>query len=161
MTASLEIVHLRPGHATLLAELFAIIAADQRCSRFHPHPFTQAEAARICNHRGNDRYLALRTEERLLAYGLLRGWDEGFAIPSLGIYVVPELRGSGAARLLMEHLHLTAQLSGAKRIRIKVYPDNILAQRLYLSLGYCFSDLRETDQLVGILDLSHESSGAH
>lgn len=161
MTVSLEILHLRPGHATLLAELFAVIAADKRGGRFHPHPFTQAEAARICSYRGNDRYLALRADDRFLAYGMLRGWDEGFSIPSLGIYVMPELCGSGASRLLMEHLHLTARLSGAKQIRLKVYPDNISAQRLYLSLGYRFSDLRETDQLVGILDLSRESSGAH
>lgn len=153
MTVRLEIVSLRPGHATLLAELFAVIAADPGSRRFHPHPFTALEAAHICGYRRDDRYLALRTDERFFAYGFLRGWDDGFSVPSLGIYVAPELRGSGAPRLLMEHLHLLARLSGAKQIRLKVYPDNLSAHKLYLSLGYRFSDLLEADQLVGTLEL--------
>ncbi|MGY3581606.1 ribosomal-protein-alanine N-acetyltransferase [Bradyrhizobium sp. USDA 4341] len=153
MTANLEIINPRPGHTLLLADLFAVIAADPLSRRFHPHPFTPAEAARICSYRGKDRYLVLRADDRFLGYGMLRGWDAGFSVPSLGIYVVPELRTTGAARLLMEHLHLTARLSGAKQVRLKVYPDNIAAHRLYLALGYCFSDLHDTDQLVGILEL--------
>ena len=150
----MEILHLRPVHATPLAEFFARIAADPVSSHFHPHPFTTTEADRICNHSGQDRYLALRVDDRFLAYGMLRGWDEGYAVPSLGIYVAPELRGSGAARLMMEHLHLTARLSGAKRIRLKVYPDNLPAHRLYVSLGYQFPDpAGQEGQLVGFIEV--------
>lgn len=155
MTISAEMLHLRPVHVALLANLFARIAADPLSRRFHPHPFTAHDADRICNHRGQDRFLALRVEDRLLAYGMLRGWDEGFSIPSLGIYVAPELRGSGAARLMMEHLHLIARLSGAERIRLKVYQDNLAAYKLYVSFGYCFPDPAGPDgQRIGILDLS-------
>ncbi|PDT64981.1 GNAT family N-acetyltransferase [Bradyrhizobium ottawaense] len=153
MSVSVEILDARPGHVTLLAELFAIIAADPSSRRFHPHPFTQADAARICSYHGNDRYVVLRVDDRFLAYGLLRGWDEGYAAPSLGIFVAPELRRRGASRLLMEHLHLVARLSGATQIRLKVYPDNISALKLYLSLGYRFSELLEAGQLVGTLEL--------
>ncbi len=154
MTVKPEILHLRPAHAALLADLFARIAADPLSSRFHPHPFTTIEADRICNYSGQDKYLALRVDDRLLAYGMLRGWDTGFLVPSLGIYVAPELRGSGAARLLMEQLHQTARLSGAKRIRLKVYPDNLPAYKLYVSLGYHFSDPAGQDsQIVGMLEL--------
>ena len=96
----------------------------------------------------------MRVDDRFQAYGMLRGWDEGFSVPSLGIYVAQELRGSGAARLMMEHLHVTARLSGAKRIRLKVYPDNLPAYKLYVSLGYQFPDPPgDEDQLVGILEV--------
>lgn len=155
MTVSLEMLHLRPVHAGLLADLFGRIALDSLASRFHPHPFTPADATRICNHIGQDRYLALQVDDRFFAYGMLRGWDEGFSVPSLGIYVAPELRGSGASRLMMEHLHLIARLSGAEKIRLKVYPENLPAYKLYMSLGYCFPDpAGQAEQILGILDLS-------
>jgi len=151
----LEIIVLRPDHVTLLAELFARISADPLSGRFHPHPFSGAEADRICNHQGHDRYLALRANDRFLAYGMLRGWDEGFSVPSLGIYVAPELRGSGASRLITEHLHLPARLSCAMRIPVRVYSENVSAYNFYLSLGYRFSDpVGEAGQLVGFLELS-------
>ncbi|WP_424578938.1 GNAT family N-acetyltransferase [Bradyrhizobium sp. USDA 241] len=150
----MEILVLRPDYAPMLTELFGRIAADPLGGHFHPHPFTAAEADRICNYGGRDRYLALRVNNQFLAYGMLRGWDEGFSVPSLGIYVAQELRGSGASRLMMEHLHLTARLSGAKRIRLKVYPENVSACKLYVSLGYQFSDpVAEAEQLVGFLEL--------
>jgi GNAT superfamily N-acetyltransferase len=158
MTVKLEILHLRPGHSALLAELFSRIAADPLSNRFHPHPFTATDAERISSYHGLDRYMALRIDHRLFAYGMLRGWDEGFSVPSLGIYVAPELRGSGAARLMMQHLHLTARLSGADRIRLKVHADNLPAYKLYLSLGYHFPEPADhIGQLIGVLELSGSS----
>lgn len=154
MTVALEVLHLRPAHFELLAELFECIAADPLSNHFHPHPFTADAASRICNYTGQDRYLALRIDDRLLAYGMLRGWDEGFSVPSLGIYVLPEVRGSGAARLLMEHLHVTARLSGAKQIRLKVYRENLPAYKLYTSLGYHFLDFSDQQgQIIGMLEV--------
>lgn len=151
MTARLEIVIPRSEHARPLSELFARIAIDPLSSRFHPHPFNMAEADRVCDHAGQDKYLALRLDERLIAYGLLRGWDEGFSVPSLGIYVEPEFHGSGAARLMMAHLHLTARLSGSQQIRLKVYSNNLPAYKLYVALGYDFSGpTDEGGQLVGV-----------
>ncbi|NGZ08154.1 MAG: GNAT family N-acetyltransferase [Nitrospira sp. LK70] len=154
MTASTELLQLRPEHGPMLLDLFSIIAADPESRHFHPHPFTAVEADRICGHGGLDRYFALKVNDRLLAYGMLRGWDEGFLVPSIGIYVAPELRGSGAAQLMMQFMHLTARLSGAKQIRLKVYPSNQVAFAFYTSLGYRFPKQGGQDvQLVGTLDL--------
>jgi GNAT superfamily N-acetyltransferase len=154
MTVRLEILHLGPDHVELLAELFARIVTDPLSSRFHPHPFSTPEAERICHYRGQDRYLVLRVDDRFQAYGMLRGWDQGFSVPSLGIYVAPECRGLGASRVMMEHLHLTARLSGVKRICLKVYPDNLSAYKLYVSLGYHFAEpASQESQLVGVLEV--------
>lgn len=154
MTASAELLKLRPEHRPMLIDLFSIIAADPESRHFNPHPFTAVEADRICGHGGLDRYFALKVNDRLLAYGMLRGWDEGFLVPSLGIYVAPELRGSGAAQSMMHFMHLVARLSGAKQIRLKVYPSNQAAFALYTLLGYRFSQQVGQDvQLVGTLEL--------
>ncbi|MFQ3592772.1 MAG: GNAT family N-acetyltransferase [Gemmataceae bacterium] len=137
-----------------LAEFFSQLtqAGDNRF--FHPHPFTSQEAQRIVSYTGRDLYLVANDGPRIIAYGLLRGWDAGFEVPSLGIAVHPAERGSGVARAFMIYLHAAARRQGATRVRLKVYPDNAAAKRLYESLGYVFTDQSPDGQLVGIYDLS-------
>ena len=153
MTVAVDILCLAPAHTVTLGRFFARVANDPRSSHFHPHPFSDLEAERICNYVGNDKYVGLRCDGDFFGYGMLRGWDEGFTVPSLGIYIAPELRGTGAARLLMQYLHLIARLSGATHVRLKVYRENATAYRLYESLGYLFTDSDESTQLVGKLSL--------
>lgn len=154
VTHTPEIFLLRPENSEALTELFTAIAADPVSSFFHPHPFTEKDSVRICHYQGLDRYFGLSVDGKLLGYGMLRGWDEGFADPALGIYLLPELRRTGAGKLLMQHLHLASHLSGASRIRLKVYPDNASALRLYQAMGYRFDNSIDKDgQLLGIINL--------
>jgi FkbM family methyltransferase len=53
----------------------------------------------------------------------------------------------------MSHLHAEAARRGSPRVRLKVYPQNTAAVRLYESLGYRFAD-RTGGQWVGTLELS-------
>jgi len=46
---------------------------------------------------------------------MLRGWDEGYETPSLGIAVHPDARGLGLARTFMGFLHAAASFQGAAR----------------------------------------------
>jgi ribosomal protein S18 acetylase RimI-like enzyme len=134
-----------------LAEFFSSIGeADARW--FHPHPFDAAEARKIAAYSGKDLYFVLVDGNRVLSYGMLRGWDEGFTIPSLGIIVAAEARGKGVARLTMQLLHFAARRRGAPKIRLKVYEGNVQAVALYRSLGYQFAN-KEAEQVVGFLDL--------
>ena len=75
---------------------------------------------------------------QVLSYGMLRGWDEGYEIPSLGILVRADVRGAGLGDLTMRLLHLAARRRGARRIRLTVYERNHRAISLYVSLGYKF-----------------------
>lgn len=150
--AHLRIAPVGAGDAALLAGLFARIQADPAAARFHPHPFTADEAAKRAAYRGLDLYAVMAIGDEPVGYGLLRGWDDGYAVPSLGICIVEEHRGSGAGRALMEYLHLAAKLRGAPAIRLKVYQDNERARRLYEALGYRFASEPEHGQLVGRLE---------
>lgn len=144
---------LRPADEAVLAAFFGQIAADPTATGFHPHPFTAAEAARITGHRGRDMYLGLFLDGGAMGgYGMLRGWDAGYAIPSLGIYLAPQARGRGLSGTMMQALHRAAADLGASRVRLKVYPANAAALGLYRRLGYAFSG-EEAGQLVGMLDL--------
>jgi [ribosomal protein S18]-alanine N-acetyltransferase len=122
---------------------------------FYPHPLTADEAARICAYSGNDCYYLLIENEDVIGYGILRGWDEGYEIPSLGIAIDPRLQGGGLGRFLMGFLHLAASRRGAERVRLKVFENNLQAVALYRSIGYQF----ETDRRgisVGFLTLNNQ-----
>jgi ribosomal protein S18 acetylase RimI-like enzyme len=157
-TESLHVEPLSPRWTHALASLFTALDAAGDARFFHPHPLTPDHAARLC-HRpaGAADYYGLATtgdpNAPALGYGLLRGWDEGFAVPSLGIAVHPAARGQGLSRVLMNHLHAEAARRGAPSIRLKVYPQNTAALRLYESLGYQFAD-RSGEQWVGTVELA-------
>ena len=126
-------------------------AGDDR--HFHPHPLTDDEAKRRAEYSGKDLYYVLVEGDTVFGYGMLRGWDEGYEVPSLGIVIHPSVRGTGLGELFMLFLHIVARRRGANKVRLKVHPDNTAAVALYRKLGYTFQT-EEAEQLVGFLDLS-------
>ena len=148
----LEFRRLDPTLGAGLAAFFGTLTARGDDRWFHPHPLTPGEAERLCAYRGGDLYYAAAAGGRVLAYGLLRGWDEGYAVPSLGVAVHPDARGAGLARAFMSFLHAAAAVRGAERVRLRVYPDNAPARRLYERLGYRLEPAAD-GQLLGHLQL--------
>jgi len=131
-----------------LAQFFGelVRADDERW--FHPHPLTRAYAQELGAYAGRDLYVLMVDERQVLGYGMLRGWDEGFEVPSLGIAISPAHTGRGLGRRMMEFLHEAAAKRGAKKIRLTVDESNLAAIRLYTSLGYTLIP-DESGRLVG------------
>lgn len=140
-----------PGDASALTELFSDI--DE--TFFRPHPFTEQEALRIAGRAGRDAYAILFDGQRPVAYGMLRGWEEGFDTPSLGIAVRNDAQGRGLGRLMMKHLHAEAGRRGATQVRLRVHHDNTRAKRLYESMGYEYAG-EDRGELVMLLVLHAE-----
>jgi [ribosomal protein S18]-alanine N-acetyltransferase len=119
---------------------------------FHPHPFTDEAVERLSRQGGRDVYCVLVEGGLVLGYGMLRGWDEGFDVPSLGIAIAPTARHQGLGGALMHFLHAVARRQGATRVRLRVDADNADALATYTALRYQFA-AREGPYLVGIVDL--------
>ena len=148
----LEIRLLSPDFLQELIRFYTSIEADQ--AYFHPHPFSEEYASQLIHYNGKDLYYVITNSDKMITgYGMLRGWDEGYKIPSLGIIVHPDWRGKGLGYLLMLFLHQAAKARGAEKIRLKVYPDNTQAVHVYQKLGYVFEDNLSDNQLVGYLTL--------
>lgn len=151
--ASLELCSLSPERApALLTFLRALKRAGQEAT-FHPHPFTKKHVDALSARPTKDIYLLALWRGRVIAYGMLRGWDEGYHVPSLGIAVHPLFQGRGIGQMMMCCLHAAAQLRNAPRIRLKVYPDNHSARALYKRVGYRITG-RERGQLVAHKELA-------
>jgi [ribosomal protein S18]-alanine N-acetyltransferase len=121
---------------------------------FKPHPFTEEAIERILLSASKDLYYVLVEGTEVLGYGMLRGWDEGYVIPSLGIAIHPRLRGVGLGRLFMQFLGAAAKCRGTKRIMLRVKAQNKKAAKLYESLGYEFCSEEDGGYRVGFLELS-------
>lgn len=65
------------------------------------------------------------------------------------LYVRPEYRGRGVARLLMSSAPRVARESDAVRLTLETSPANVAARRLYESLGY----MLERDMMHYALEL--------
>lgn len=138
MTAGLEIKRVDSETAPgLLAFLLKLQAADE-AGWFRPHPFSEATITALCSTAVLDLYYVLVIDRQVVGYGLLRGWDEGYDIPSLGIAIDADYRGLGLGSLTMNFLHSAALLRGAKRVRLRVAADNHVAIAVYAAMGYEF-----------------------
>lgn len=148
----LEIRRIGPEWADGLAAFFAAIREAGDC-HFRPHPFTPEFAQTLSCYQGMDLYYVLVGSSKVVGYGMLRGWDEGYQIPSLGIAIHPEYRGKHFGGLMMGFLHAAARFHGARRVRLKVYAENESALAMYRKLGYRFDLPMDKGQLVGVLEL--------
>lgn len=148
----LEYRRLTPQWRTGFGEFCRAIEAAGDTAYFSPHPFTAEVLDRLVLYSGRDLYYVAVEDAVVIGYGLLRGWDEGFAIPSLGIAIHPSVRSSGLGTSLMEFLHVAARRRQADRIRLRVHAGNLSAARLYRRLGYSFEP-PTGDYLVGFKDL--------
>jgi ribosomal protein S18 acetylase RimI-like enzyme len=151
----LEFRIARPEDEAGLAALFDQLDRVGDFANFHPHPLDAANAKRVAGYAGKDLYYIAVRGADVIGYGLLRGWDERYEVPSLGIAIAPGARGSGLGRAFMHFLHAAAQARGAPRVRLKVYPHNVAALTLYRSLGYAFDDT-DGDELIGLLPLQRD-----
>lgn len=142
-----------------LADFFAALVQAGDETYFHPHPLTTDAAARIVSYQGKDVYVVAMLDDEMVGYGMLRGWDEGYEVPSLGLAVAPQKRGMGVGEWLMGALHDLARSSGADRVRLSVSEENEPARRLYEHLGYEFSHPRDGVE-VGYFRLDRSSRAA-
>ena len=152
MREDLKYVAVSPFWVEKLEQFFKDIVANKDHVYFHPHPLTYETAKRVAIYKGDDLYFLQIKDNEIAGYAMLRGWDEGYTTPSLGIAMHPNFRNQGLGRDFMEFLHNQAKAKGATKVRLKVYLGNTGARNFYESLEYSFTD-EENSQLIGYCEL--------
>jgi GNAT superfamily N-acetyltransferase len=146
------IVVLKRAHLDQLKAFFEDLQDDpDGIKKFHPHPFSGAAAAKTVSYHGKDMYLATIENEEIIAYGMLRGWDEGFERPSLGVIVRPDKRNQGYGTKMIKKLVEVATQRKAPAVIFKIHKTNE-AVNLFERLGFHMEDYDNT-QFVGTMKL--------
>lgn len=138
---------IEPRHADRLAELFERNRVSRVTDMFDPFPLTGAEARRIALVPRRDAFYVATRNERLLGFSMLRGFDEGYAIPSFGIFVDHQSHGQGVGRELTAWTIEQARRRDCPALRLTVYVSNLTAHRLYESLGFVEQERQSVDRM--------------
>lgn len=149
----IECRRLDPQWRAGLGDFCQALEASGDSRMFHPHGFDDQALDQLVKYAGADLYYVMVAGSAVIGYGLLRGWDAGYAIPSLGIAVHPSWRRRGLGMAMMHFLHAAAAWRGAARVRLRVNRDNFAAKALYENLGYSF-EATEGEYHVGFKDLT-------
>jgi RimJ/RimL family protein N-acetyltransferase len=84
----------------------------------------------------DDLYWGLHWNGQLVGVVMLRGLDDGFAVPAFGVYIAQAHAGKGLSRLALEHATAFCRLSGREEIMLTVHPDHYRARALYERAGF-------------------------
>lgn len=137
MSSPIKGVSLQSLSSHTVTTIFEEIASSEvDVALFHPHPFTSKYARTLCESEGQDIYIFFLKNEEILGYGMLRGWDNGYKIPSLGIFIRKRYRGQGIAIQCMNLLHKKAIERKSTCIQLSVHKKNFIAIMLYKKCGY-------------------------
>ena len=146
----MEIRRLGYEHIDELVDLYKF--NKKEFDYFTPHPFTREVLTKIIEETVHDLYYVVIFNSTAIGYGMLRGMDEGYNVPSLGIAVDKAVYGTGVATTLMEFLEAISRLRGYKKMRLRVYTENTRAFHFYIKLGYTYEPY-DNESVLGFKEL--------
>ena len=138
MSEEIENVALRRLQQSDYAELLAFFQRNDTpevTRNFNPFPLNEKTARSICEER-LDLYFVAISQRQILGLSMLRGWSEGFSVPSFGILIDCSRIGRGLGRRMTEFTLMEAKAARCEQVRLSVYGSNARALQLYLSLGF-------------------------
>jgi ribosomal protein S18 acetylase RimI-like enzyme len=118
-----------------MADFFENNNVEEVTRHFHPFPLDTRWAKVISGQRGNDKYYIAVENNSVIGFGMLRGWDEGYEVPSLGVLVDLAHQNQGLGRHITSFL-LTEAKKVASAVRLSVDKSNNRAIGLYRSFGF-------------------------
>ncbi len=146
-----QIRKLEPGDAKGLGNLFQSLIENGDGGWFEPMTLDRAEAIKLCNIQPErDSYYVLINRDsraslwhdnmilgdKIVGFGMLRGWDIGHGFPFLAIAIHGDFQGKGYGDAFMRFLHRAARYSGATYVRLITWPENHRSIKLYEKHNY-------------------------
>ncbi len=112
---------------------------------FRAFPLNENTAGELLKPPRKDLFFIMEENGRFLAFSMLRGQDDGYDVPSFGIFVDWEHQRGGVGKRLSAWTFRWADQMGAPIIRLTVYEENIQAITCYKRLGFVETERREDD----------------
>ena len=90
-----------------------------------------------------DHYYGIRVNGSLVGIFMLRGLDQGFAIPAFGVWITEKYQGLGLSKLAIHHSISVCRLNKISTLMLKVYHGNEKARKLYERMGFVYQYIDE------------------
>lgn len=129
---------LKSGDAEACVQLLTEDSSGDR-RFFQPFPFTKDALRSILAKERRDRYWGLYDMIGLVGLCMLRGLDQGYEIPSYGVYIASRARGKGLSRIALAHSLAWCRSQGITCVMLSVHPDNLAAKHVYETSGFVFT----------------------
>lgn len=145
---SLEIIikSLEPQDCQQFSDFLVENNRPEITEHFTPFPLDRDTGYKISCVKTKDYYCIALKDNKIIGFGMLRGWQEGFPIPSLGLVTDYRYHNLGVGRKIVEFLIEQARGFDCKSIILSVYASNLKARKLYLSIG--FEDIEKQDIII-------------
>lgn len=84
----------------------------------------------------NDLFIGIFVNKKIAGFFMLRGFDQGYDIPSYGVWISSLYANKGLAKLTLQYSLSICRLAGVKKIMLKFHPENIVAKKMYKNFGF-------------------------
>ncbi|MCW8803218.1 MAG: GNAT family N-acetyltransferase [Ignavibacteriaceae bacterium] len=133
---NLEIIELTTEFASVLSKKL-LEESKEYLVYFIPFvDYSEEFIKKILIEKKLDKYFGLFLKRDLIGFYMLRGFDEGYDIPSYGVWISSEYSNKGLSTLTLYHAFSFCRINKIKTMMLKVHPDNTLAKNLYEKLGF-------------------------
>ncbi len=132
---SIEIKELKLEHIPNLVENLSA-ESPEYLKHFTAFELSEKVFANLLSNAVNDKYLGLFYGEKIVGFYMLRGFDEGYEIPSYGVIILSEFSNKGLSKLTLYHAFALCRINKVKKLMLKVHPENTYAKKLYESFGF-------------------------
>lgn len=135
MHKNVEIKELQSEQTSTLSALI-LNAPKDYTKYFVPFPFQEDSIKKIINKAVNDKYFGIFINDDLAGFYMLRGFDQGYEVPSYGVWISDKFSGLGLSKLTLQHAITFCKINTINKIMLKVHPENIIAKSIYEAFGF-------------------------
>jgi GNAT superfamily N-acetyltransferase len=138
MENELQTVEIRSLHSIHASDIYSLIAnSDPNYYRY----FTAFEAnleviEGFLARARRDQYLGFFIRDVLVGFFMLRGLDEGYKVPSYGVFISENYQSFGLARLSLIYTFSFCKMNHIEKLMLKVHPLNVYALKIYREFGF-------------------------
>jgi RimJ/RimL family protein N-acetyltransferase len=127
---------IQPSDNALLEPFFVQNDVPQVTETFTAFPLNAETTNFITSKPHKDKYYLLVLGGQPVGFSMLRGFDEGYSVPSFGIFIDHRFQGRGYGKKLLELTVDEARQMGCKKVRLSVFGVNGAGRRIYEAFGF-------------------------
>ncbi|HRR06157.1 MAG TPA: GNAT family N-acetyltransferase [Victivallales bacterium] len=124
-----------------------LLSVDKKYnSFFNPFEFDKENLISLVLSSKLDYYFLMIYNHKIVGFFMIRGFDEGFDIPSYGVWIHPDYNNKGLAKLSLSYTISLLKLKSKNKVMLKVHPSNLAAKKIYESSGFYLSHTDEKNK---------------